>query len=464
MRLILTLAAIVCLSFPSFAQPTWQIGNTQLTEYDLVTGVQIPWELLWGPDDFLWCTERPGRILRIDPATGNFTVVLDYEDVVASGGEPGMLGMAMHPDWENTPKVFVVYDTGSGWNITEQLSVFEWNGSELVNEEVLIDDISGGGIHNGSRLLITPDNKLLMTTGDTGDGGVSSQDIEALNGKTLRINLDGSIPSDNPDPTSYVWTWGHRNSQGLCNGPNGIIYASEHGQSDHDEFNIIEMGRNYGWPEVEGICNTTDEASFCNEFNVMEPIKEWSPCIAVNGIEYYDHPSIPEWQNCILMAVLGGLSSNYERLSILHMSEDGLTVESEDQYFSEFNQRIRDVAVNPYTGAVYMALNGQNYPGSGPNIIKEFVNDGNDISSPGGQSLQDIQIFPNPVDTKLTVEFTDSFLGTSYRIIAFNGSEVKKGYVENNKLSINVGDWPVGSYYLTSTTHLGTITRTFVVK
>lgn len=464
MRSILTLAAIVCLSLPSFAQPTWQIGNTQVTEYDLVTGVQIPWELLWGPDDFLWCTERPGRILRIDPATGNFTVVLDYEDVVASGGEPGMLGMAMHPDWENTPKVFVVYNTGSGWNIAEQLSVFEWNGTELVNEEVLIADIPGGGIHNGSRLLITPDNKLLMTTGDTGDGGDSSQDIDALNGKTLRINLDGSIPSDNPDPASYVWTWGHRNSQGLCNGPNGIIYSSEHGQSDHDEFNIIEMGRNYGWPEVEGICNTANEASFCNEFNVMEPLKEWSPCIAVNGIEYYDHPSIPEWQNSVLMAVLGGLGSNYERLSVLHMSEDGLTVESEDQYFSEFNQRIRDVAVNPYTGAVYLALNGPNYPGSGPNIIKEFVNDGNDISSPNGQRLQDIQIFPNPVDTELTVEFTDSFLGTAYHIYAFNGSEVKKGYVENNKLSMDVSDWPAGNYYMTSTTHLGTVTRTFVVK
>jgi aldose sugar dehydrogenase len=456
--------AALCLSLFSIAQPTWQIGNTQVTEYDLVTGVQIPWELLWGPDAFLWCTERAGKILRIDPATGNFTVALDHTNIVASGGEPGMLGMAMHPDWENTPQVFVVYNTGSGWNIQEQLSVFYWNGTTLENEQVLIADIPGGGIHNGSRLLITPDNKLMMTTGDTGDGGESSQDITALNGKTLRINLDGSIPSDNPDPTSYVWSWGHRNSQGLCNGPNGIIYASEHGQSDHDEFNIIEMGRNYGWPDVEGICNTVNEASFCNEFNVKEPLKEWSPCIAVNGIEYYNHPSIPEWQNSVLMAVLGGLGSNYERLSVLHMSEDGLTVESEDQFFSEFNQRIRDIAVNPNTGAVYVALNGPNYPGSGPNIIKEFVNDGNDISSPKGQNLQDIQLFPNPVDTELTMEFTDSFLGTSYQVFGFNGMEVHKAFVDNNTLKIDVSSWSAGSYYLTSTTHLGTVTRTFVVK
>ncbi len=303
-----------------------------------------------------------------------------------------------------------------------------------------------------------------MSTGDTGDGGDSSQDITAINGKILRIELDGSIPSDNPDPTSYVYSWGHRNAQGLCLGPNGLIYSSEHGQSNNDEFNIIEAGRNYGWPFVEGACNTPNEMTYCNDLNVKEPLKSWSPCIAVNGIEYYTHPAIPEWQNSVLMAVLGGLGANYERLSVLNMSEDGLTIESEDQYFSAFNQRVRDVCVNPYTGAVYIALNGPGYPGSGPNIIKEFRNldylSVQDVAAPA----QFIKLYPNPVDDILNIQFSDSFLGTNFYVISFTGQEVGRYVIKDNNVKLPVRELAAGSYYITSTTELGTITRTFVVR
>jgi len=114
--------------------------------------------------------------------------------------------------------------------------------------------------------------------------------------KILRLNVDGSVPADNPDNTSLVYSWGHRNAQGLCLGPNGLIYSSEHGQNSNDEFNIIEEGRNYGWPEVEGFCDQSGELDACAELDVKEPLQTWSPCIAVNGIEYYNHPAIPEWQ------------------------------------------------------------------------------------------------------------------------------------------------------------------------
>ena len=285
------------------AQDTFQVGNTTLTATNVASGIQLPWEILWGPDDFLWVTSRPGTVYRINPETGATTTVLTKSVTNNGSGEPGMLGMAMHPEWETTPKVFIVYTTGSTWNGTERLSVFDWNGSSLVNEEVLLS-LPAAGIHNGSRLLVLPDNTLLMTTGDVGDGGASSQNLSSLNGKVLRLNLDGSIPSDNPTPGSYVYSHGHRNPQGLAMGPGGIIYSSEHGQSNNDEVNIIEPGRNYGWPNVEG----------------------------------------------------------------------GMSVTGETQWFASYGQRIRDVAVNPYTGAVYLAFNGPSYPGSGPNIIKEFRN------------------------------------------------------------------------------------------
>ena len=466
LNLVFCVAIFATASFSShsIAQDTWDIEGTLVTEYDLVTGLQVPWEILWGPDEMIWATTRPGDVVRIDPETGAYTNILSLDVYGGTGAEPGLLGMAMHPDWENTPKVFLVYNTGTSWsNANERLSVFEWNGSALVNEEILLT-IDAGGIHNGSRLLILPDNTLLMSTGDTGDGGTSSQNLNSKNGKMLRLNLDGSVPSDNPWPGSYVYSWGHRNSQGLCLGPDGTIYSSEHGQSYWDEFNIIEAGRNYGWPDVEGTCNMAAELDFCEEFNVREPLRTWAPCVAVNGIEYYDHPAIPAWDNCILLSVLGGLSGQYERLSILHLSEDGLSVESEDQYFSEFNQRVRDVCVNPNTGAVYMALNGPSYPGYGPNIIKEFrpgVNDG--ITTITSDHI-DALIYPNPASEVVTIEVSEPLIGGTYKLIDYSGRIALTGSINSKSSQLNVIDMARGSYYLFMQNGTQVITRTFTLQ
>lgn len=466
MNKLLTLFALTLITFSANAQiqDTWDIDGTQLNEYNLVTGLQVPWDIQWGPDDMIWCTTRPGNVHRIDPATGSYTTILDIDVFGGNGSEAGLLGMAFHPDWENTPKVYLVYCTGSGWsNAEENLSVFNWNGTALVDEEVLLT-VDAGGIHNGSRLLVLPDNTLLMTTGDVGDGGDSSQDLNSLNGKTLRLNLDGSIPSDNPWANSYVYTWGHRNSQGLCLGENGIIYSSEHGQSNWDEFNIIEEGRNYGWPNVEGECGGSAEIAFCEEYNVMEPLRAWAPCIAVNGIEYYNHPAIPSWNNSVLMSVLGGLSGQYERLSILHLSEDGLSVESEDQYFSEFNQRIRDVAINPNTGAVYLALNGPGYPGYGPNIIKEFRPDEYDSTNELDGDQTNASIYPVPASSNLNIEITESLIGGEYTIINYHGQTIKTGTLSSLTTVLNVSDLARGNYYIRLFNNTNTVTRTFTLQ
>lgn len=452
-------------TLPTFAQDTWEVGSTTLTEYDLATGIELPWEILWGPDDHIWCSTRPGKVLRIDPETGTFTEILSVDVMNDGQGEGGMLGMCLHPNFETEPYVYLVYCSGSAWSGTETLSRFTWNGSELVDEEILIDTIEAGGIHNGSRIIVMPDNTLLMTTGDIGDGAQYSQDIESIQGKTLRINLDGSIPADNPNPESYVWTYGHRNSQGLCVGPNGLIYSSEHGQSNWDEFNIITPEANYGWPNVEGPCNTTAEMEFCAENDVTEPLKTWSPCVAVNGIEYYTHEAIPEWQNSVLMSVLGGLGGAYERLSILHMNDDGTAIESEDQYFSEFNQRIRDICVNPHTGAVYVAFNGVSYPGSGPNIIKEFVNEAyvsvNNLESDAAPALG---VFPNPVDNRGTLEFDESFIGGKFTILSFEGKVVDERFVEDSTMNFDASEWAPGQYFVRVKSAFGVATQTFVVR
>jgi hypothetical protein len=302
-----------------------------------------------------------------------------------------------------------------------------------------------------------------MSTGDTGDGGASSQNDNSDNGKILRFNLDGSVPADNPDPTSYVYSKGHRNSQGLCNGPNGLIYSSEHGQSNWDEFNVIEPGRNYGWPQVEGECNTPSEQTFCEANDVAEPLKTWSPCVAVNGIAFYDHPAIPEWQGSVLMAVLGGLSGQYERLSVLHMSEDGLAVESEDQHFASFNQRVRDVAINPYTGSIYLAFNGPQYPGSGPNLIKEFRPTGTNAVSDWSGS-RGLDVFPNPASDQVTLNVGESWAGRAFQVWDVAGNLVTEGKLVNN-MSLRVSEWSSGSYILTAAApHGKLLSRVLIVE
>jgi aldose sugar dehydrogenase len=450
---------------------TWTIGNTTLTESDVVTGLDVPWEILWGPDDFIWATTRSGEVLHIEPSTGNYTSILDLTDAVPDGGssEPGLLGMVLHPDWANTPKVFVVYNYMTGNNIRERLASYDWNGTSLVNETILLNNIPGYWIHNGSRLVITPDQKILMSTGDTGDGGDSSQDFAALNGKVLRINLDGSIPSDNPvlntgDLPGYTYSWGHRNIQGLCVGPDGTIYSSEHGQNNNDEFNIIEPGRNYGWPNVEGVCNTNSEQTFCAANNVKEPIRTWTPCVAVNGIEYYNHPAIPEWNHCILMGVMGGLSGangNNDRISVLHLSTDGLSIDSEDQFFTSLNQRFRDVCVNPYTGALYVALNGSSYPGNGPNKIKEFRN----LAYNAVENLsitQDLNLYPNPASSQIQMAVSPSLVGQKIQIFAANGDLAKEFTLQNTLETIDVSAFAQGAYWVKTSSKLGTVTATFL--
>ena len=133
-----------------------------------------------------------------------------------------------------------------------------------------------------------------MTTGDAQDQP-ASLDLNEMTGKVLRFNIDGSIPTDNPIPGNPVWSWGHRNAQGLVMAPNGHIYSSEHGPTTDDEFNILEMNSNYGWPEVHGFCDNPNENNYCNSTPVNEPLYAWTPTIAPSDIisVSYTHLTLP---------------------------------------------------------------------------------------------------------------------------------------------------------------------------
>jgi len=318
-------------------------------------GLNYPWEILWGKDNYIWMTERGGRISKIDPKTG--ATIISYTIAeVSSRGEGGMLGMAQHPDFLNNGLFYVVYNYNRGGDYPQKMIQMKLENGSIKPVKTLIEDIPGADFHNGSRLIISDsaNPKLFMTTGD-GMVSNNAQNTASLSGKVLRFNLDGTIPADNPYPNSPVWSYGHRNQQGIVV-VNGIMYASEHGPKIEDELNIIERNRNYGWPEVNGPCDLSSEKIFCSTNNVKEPI--WSSgngTIAVCGLDYYNFDLLTAWKNCLLMLTLKDAS-----LRALKLSADGKNILSEETYFKNRFGRLRDICVSP-EGRVYLCTsNGSN--------------------------------------------------------------------------------------------------------
>lgn len=346
---VLSLHALHCKKENKNVEPP---GAVEIRDSVIVNNLSLPWEILWGPDNHIWMTERGGEISRVNPSTGNVTVLLSIDEV-DSRGEGGLLGMVLHPNFASTPHVFVVYNYNSGAaGYREKVVRYTYNGSGLNDPFILIDNIEAANIHNGSRLLIAGD-KLFISTGDAADQSLP-QNKSSLNGKILRLNLDGSVPGDNPIAGNAYWSFGHRNPQGLVFA-NNKLYSSEHGPSDNDEINIIEKGRNYGWPTVHGACNTQGEQDFCNSNNVVEPIQAWTPTIATCGLDYYNNDLIPQWKNSLLLVTLKN-----SRLYQLKLDDTFTNVANTNEYFNDKYGRMRDLCISPH-GKVYICTsNGSN--------------------------------------------------------------------------------------------------------
>lgn len=318
----------------------------------LTQNLSFPWELTWGPDNMIWMTERGGKVSRVNPTTGVATALITIADVKATG-EGGLLGMALHPSFTVNPHVFVVYNYDKAGVYTEKVVRYTYSGNTLTSPTVILDNIPAANIHNGSRLLISSDLKLFISTGDAANQP-SAQNLASLSGKILRVNLDGSIPSDNPVSGSPVWSYGHRNPQGLVFA-NDKLYSSEHGPEKDDEVNIILKNRNFGWPNVNGLCDETGEQSFCNTNNVAQPLSRWTPTIAVSGMDFYNNNAIPQWKNSLIMATLKDAT-----LYQLKLNATGDKVEGSIKLLAGTYGRLRDVCISP-DGKVFVATtNGSN--------------------------------------------------------------------------------------------------------
>ena len=332
-------------------------ASSTLRAETVVSGLDTPWDLAWGPDGAIWMTERGGRISRANPSSGQLTPI--GQIAVTESGESGLLGMALHPDFAAQPWVYVMHTYTGANGLRNRLVRLRYQGGTLGAPETLIDDIPGNGIHDGSRLTVGRDGFLYVTTGDAGNTSLP-QDRASLAGKVLRLTLAGQPAPGNPFG-SAIYSLGHRNPQGIVFHPTrALLYITEHGPGDNDEVNLIEVGRNYGWPGVHGRCDDDigQETAICQRDNVAEPIAQWTPTIAPSGVAFYDADLIPQWKNSLLFTTLKGTA-----LVRLAMSADGRSVVSQETMYAGQFGRLRDVLVGP-RGEVYLATSNRDGRGS----------------------------------------------------------------------------------------------------
>src|SRR3954454_10060191 len=410
----------------------------------IVPGLAGPWELTWGPDNMLWFTERTGkRVTRINPAGGDRSVAVTIDEVSAPGGQDGLLGMALDPNLlkgTGNDYVYVAYTyadkaKGPDTTVADPASPYRYLYGKIVRLTYsaadrtlsrpmnVISGLPAGDYTVGGRLKFGPDRKLYFSIGDQGhnqfqnfclpieaqrlptEKEVKAKDYGSYVGKVLRVNLDGSAPADNPKlngVVSHVFTYGHRNPEGLDFGPDGTLYSAEHGPKTDDEINILTRGSNYGWPHVAGFkdnkayvyaqwsksgtpCSqlkyndmaipssvpqeqeSAFQAPFVNPIATMFTVPTgynfqdqackgvdfvcW-PTVGVSEVEYYESKGqgIPGWDRVLLVTTLKRGS-----LYVLPLSANGKTAAGHFSRYFESENRFRDTAVSPDGRTIYIA-------------------------------------------------------------------------------------------------------------
>ncbi|HLO70782.1 MAG TPA: PQQ-dependent sugar dehydrogenase [Flavipsychrobacter sp.] len=412
--------------------------NAQMTVRVVRDSLFIPWELVYGPDNHIWFTQKNGYICRLEPTSGRIDTLYN-ETNTRIQSEGGMLGLALHPQFATQPYVYVAYNYIDASVYKERIVRYTYNSTSNVLQSplTLLDNINAANIHNGCRLLII-DNHLYITTGDAATTS-NSQNINSLNGKVLRIALDGSIPTDNPIAGSALWSWGHRNAQGMVYA-NGKLYESEHGATSDDEINIIEKGRNYGWPAVQGYCNTPSEITFCADSNVKEPLEAWTPTLAVCGIDYYDHPMFPQLQKSLLMTTLKDSTLYQLKLNGTNDDISAVSKTSLSKY-----RRLRDLCISP-DGRIYISTSNSPSSGTGSKIdriIELYDPSYNGISK---YEKEVAVIFPNPAKDEITIKLKADLGVVSYSMLNIYGQVLMSGVLREVNNTIDVKALPAGQY------------------
>ena len=335
-RLLLAAGLALFVTAPATAQQ----ASFKVTP--LASGLEHPWTIALMPDGNLLVTERPGRMQVIDATTAEKHAVGGMPKVRAES-EAGALGLALDPDFAKNGRLYLCYSTGWTLSPGNRLSAFTLRDNQLSGEQILLDDLPGAKWHNGCRVAVSPDGYLFASMGDATDAD-GAQTNTSLNGKIFRLHRDGRVPSDNPFAPSPVWSFGHRNPQGLAFRPaDGALWSTEHGPDTQDELNRIVKGGNYGWPR----CRGTDPCADLADYHPAVAEFDHGDTIAISDLIFYRGDAFPDWQGDILFVSL-------KTGRLYHLDMDGEAVRNTEILIDGAYGRLRDIAEAP-DGSLYLA-------------------------------------------------------------------------------------------------------------
>ncbi len=318
-----------------------------------IENLRIPWELVFLSDKRALLTERAGSVRLIDNGILEekpYVTIAEVEHI----GEGGLMGLAKHPDYPEQKYLYVMYTYREDGALFNRVARYYDTDSSMEFDRIIIDKLPASNVHNGGRIAFGPDDMLYITTGDTWHSAIA-QDINILGGKILRLTPEGKIPLDNPFPDSPVFSFGHRNPQGLAWHPeSGILFSSEHGPTgefglySRDEINIIEKGGNYGWPLAVGAAGVEP---------YKDPLVMWMKTTPPSGMSF--------WNGYLFVSTLR--SQTLLRIGLVQNENESYKVESIDRLFADdwsigSYGRLRS-AVTGYDNALYVLTN--NYDGRG---------------------------------------------------------------------------------------------------
>lgn len=325
-------------------------SNTSFKIEKVAGGLEVPWSIVWAPDGRMIFTERPGRVRVMEKGTLNPKPLFVVPDVESSG-ETGLMSVALHPQFSSNHFIYLSYAYSSGGTKVRVVRYREAP-EGFVDRKVIIEDLPAAQFHAGCRIRFGPDGKLYVTAGDATQRQLA-QKLDSLAGKTLRLNDDGTVPQDNPfvgqqNARPEIWTYGHRNAQGMDWQPgSNLMFQTEHGPSGFDgpgggdEVNIVEKGKNYGWPTIHHQQTAP---------GLESPLLEYTPACAPASGSFYRGSVFPQFKGNFFFGCLRG-----ERL--IRVVLDGRRVVSQEDLVKNYG-RIREVAEGP-DGYLYFSTSNR---------------------------------------------------------------------------------------------------------